>query len=140
MGQVREYDFDAVIGIGGIGAEPRSYGIDRKINWVGINAKKKHHALGYSSIITFEHFALFEDRGPMLDTLAPNLAKRMYNGDARILLDGYTSTEKNEAIGIINWVLKNHKHKRKLQKSTQLQSMSGCLRRSCGTHKSRKCC
>ena len=47
MGQVREYDFDAVIGIGGIGAEPRSYGIDRKINWVGINAKKKHHALGY---------------------------------------------------------------------------------------------
>ena len=41
MGRVRNYGFDAVIGIGGIEREPKSFGIDRKINWVGINPKRR---------------------------------------------------------------------------------------------------
>ncbi|WP_157662703.1 hypothetical protein [Sulfuriferula sp. AH1] len=56
MGQVRGYAFEAVIGVGGIGAEPRAYGIDRKINWVGINPKPSRHQVNGAPIISFEHF------------------------------------------------------------------------------------
>lgn len=33
MGRVRTWDFDAVIGVGGQGPEPRSHGLDGKVNW-----------------------------------------------------------------------------------------------------------
>ena len=36
MGQLRARRFDAVIGVGGIGAEPKSLGIAGKVNWIGI--------------------------------------------------------------------------------------------------------
>lgn len=133
MGHVREYDFDAVIGVGGIGAEPRSYGIDRRINWVGINAKKGELALGHPSVVTFEHFVLFEDEGPLLDSLAPNLAKRMYNVGARILLSGYTEIEKDEASSIIKWVIKKYRHSGMPHKTHRPQGNDGCSRRGCGT-------
>ena len=41
MGRVRSWDFDAVIGVGGIGSESSSHGLDYKINWVGIGARKR---------------------------------------------------------------------------------------------------
>src|SRR5262249_54001126 len=40
MGTVRCWKFDAVIGIGGIGAEPKRYGIAGKLTWIGIGARK----------------------------------------------------------------------------------------------------
>jgi hypothetical protein len=42
MGRVRGFNFDAVIGVGGIGWEPKSYGIDKKINWIGFKPYKKN--------------------------------------------------------------------------------------------------
>ena len=78
MGRVRNYPFDAVIGIGGIGREPRSYGIDRKINWVGINPKRTPRRDGNGVEVTFEKFLLLEKHGPLLKILAPSLARRMY--------------------------------------------------------------
>ena len=41
MGSVRNLLYDAVIGVGGIGAEPRDYKIDGKITWVGIYPTKR---------------------------------------------------------------------------------------------------
>jgi hypothetical protein len=35
MGRVRAREFDAVIGVGGLSAEPRSHGIDGRVTWVG---------------------------------------------------------------------------------------------------------
>ena len=40
MAQVRGYDFEAVIGVGGTGSEPKYCKIDGKINWVGISPVK----------------------------------------------------------------------------------------------------
>jgi len=40
MGRVRQYPFDAVIGIGGIGRELAAKGIRGKVNWTGIGAEK----------------------------------------------------------------------------------------------------
>jgi hypothetical protein len=85
MGRVRNYPFDAVIGVGGTGREPRSYGIDRKINWVGINPKRPPHRDG-NGVVKFEKFLLLEQHGPLLKSVAPSLARRMYERGARILL------------------------------------------------------
>lgn len=103
MGRVRSFRYDAVIGVGGTGYEPRSYGIDRKINWVGINPKRVSHIPGYrGGVIEFEHFVLLESDGPLLQSLAPNLAKKIYRG-GRYILDTYSETEKAEAVAVIEW-------------------------------------
>jgi len=102
MGRVRDYGYDAIIGIGGKGPEPKSYRIDKKINWVGINPNRKSK----SSIITFENFLLLDEHGPLLERLAPNLAKRMYVKGARILLNDYSKAERSEAMAILRWSLK----------------------------------
>lgn len=105
MGRIRRLEFDAVIGVGGIGSTPRSYGIDRKINWVGVGAMKQRRAEGEGVEVTFEHFRLMEEQGPPLHELAPLLAKRMYERGARFLLNGYTPAEQAEAQEILDWAL-----------------------------------
>jgi hypothetical protein len=106
MGRVRNYRFDAVIGIGGIGREPKSFGIDRKINWVGINPRRRPSPNGKGIEVTFETFLRLEEHGPLLKTLAPSLARRMYSRGARILLKNYSHVEHREAAAILRWSLK----------------------------------
>ena len=103
MGKVRDFRYDAVIGVGGTGYEPRSYGIDRKINWVGICPKRRSCVQGYrAGVIEFEHFVLLDSDGPLLQSLAPNLAGKIYCG-RRYILDSYSEVERAEAIAIIEW-------------------------------------
>jgi hypothetical protein len=133
MGRVRNYAFDAVIGIGGIGQEPKSFGIDRKINWVGINPKRRPSGKGVE--VTFEKFLRLEEHGPLLETLAPSLARRMYKGGARILLKNYTDLERREATAILRWSLN--------QKSPKIGgsiNAHGCPSRCRPTVKSRGPC
>lgn len=101
MGTIRNLHFDAVIGVGGIGLEPQSFGIDRKINWVGVNPKR-HLAAGgaRAGVVTFEKFALFEDKGPNFQELAPTLAKRMYAG-RRFVFKSMTPSEYAEALELL---------------------------------------
>ena len=40
MGKLRSIAFDAVIGIGGTGAQPEEQGISYKVTWIGIGARK----------------------------------------------------------------------------------------------------
>lgn len=103
MGKIRSYKYDAVIGIGGIGAEPRSYGIDRKINWVGIDPIKTVNNTKGNVIVTFKHFLLLEEQGPLLKDMAPRLAKRFYEGGVRMLIKNYSAEELSEAIKILKW-------------------------------------
>ena len=105
MGRVRDYAFDAVIGVGGIGREAKSFGIDRKINWVGTKATKHRNPDGTNAEVTFENFLIMEDEGPQLASLAPALAKRMYQVGARFLLNDYTAAERREATAILEWSL-----------------------------------
>lgn len=83
MGQVRGWEFDAVIGVGGIGRKAKKHDIDRKLTWVGIGP----HTTGDSRcpLVTFDHF-LYCEPMPLLESLAPNLAKRMYDGKVRAVL------------------------------------------------------
>ena len=103
MGRVRNYRYDAVIGVGGTGWEARSHAIDRKITWVGIGPKRKYGGSSRrAAIVEFEHFVLFDHAGPPLYSRAPNLANKIYSG-RRYILDSYSETEISEAISIIDW-------------------------------------
>jgi hypothetical protein len=48
-------------------------------------------------MVTFERFVLFDSNGPILATLAPSLARRMYVGRVRYLLNRYNASEQTEA-------------------------------------------
>jgi len=108
MGRVRNWSFDAVIGVGGIGSEPRSYGIDGRVTWVGRNPSWNPHPLGHGQIVTFDSFALFEQSGPQLSSLAPYLARRMYEKGARILLKDYSQEEQAEAEALLHLLLDSY--------------------------------
>src|SRR5688572_21024013 len=82
MGRVRSWGFEAVIGVGGLGPEPRSHSLDGKINWIGIGPHKR--ATGRRGpLVTFDHFVLFGSKGPDFERLAPALAERMYSRNIR---------------------------------------------------------
>ena len=101
MGRVRNWSFDAVIGVGGYGREPQSYGIEGRVNWVGLNPTWQPHPEGYGLIVTFEFFALLEAKGPLLIGVAPSLARRMYEKRARVLFKSYSPEEKAEAEALV---------------------------------------
>lgn len=77
MGSVRDREYDAVIGIGGVRPWKGEEGIAYKINWIGI-APTKHIGDGRGPLVTFGKYILFDDKGPLLEDLAPNLYNHMY--------------------------------------------------------------
>lgn len=86
MGRVRAWSFDAVIGVGGIGSEPTSYGIDGLVTWVGVGPHRSPAKDTRGPLLTFDHFVLFDQAGPALHEIAPHLARRMYEHGVRTLL------------------------------------------------------
>ena len=103
MGTVREWRFDAVIGIGGIGGEPKSHGIAGKLTWVGIGPHKIFNDPDrpHSPRVTFDHFWYRGERGRLLEEIAPALARRMYGKNVRVLMDGVSSEERQEVEKIL---------------------------------------
>lgn len=91
MGSKRSLDFDSVIGIGGISQEAKSHGIDGKVTWIGIGRHDSDE-----SILTFDHFVLWDDVGPDFADLAPRLAARMLKRDAPRGLINFTDQEQSE--------------------------------------------
>jgi len=109
MGAVRGRDYDAVIGVGGIGSEAKSCGISGRINWIGIGPIKDWGAAAQSidsrgPLVQFEKFRLWEDRGPLVQVEAPLLARRFYEKKARWVLDGLSRQEYEEALAILKLV------------------------------------
>ncbi len=100
MGRVRGFDFDAVIGIGGVGRQPRSQKIDGKINWIGIGAKKKFTRKRRWPVVTFRHFALYEKKGKSIRDVAPILARRLLSRNARVVKT-FTAREQREVRDIL---------------------------------------
>lgn len=96
MGKVRSWEYDAVIGIGVKNAAADN--ISYKLTWVGINAHKQDSlTVGYDKkckyrkckkanmknqlrgpLVTFDHFCLMNDKGPMLYDCAPQLCHHMF--------------------------------------------------------------
>jgi hypothetical protein len=99
MGRVRAWKFNSVIGVGGIGREARDNDIGGKLTWIGIGA----HRAGMSGqpLVTFDHFLDFGTRGPLLDTVAPALAKRLYGRNVRVLMHHLSCDERREVEKIL---------------------------------------
>lgn len=100
MGSVRGLDYDAVIGIGGIGSEAKSWGIDGKLNWVGIGPKKRAVSGKRGPEVRFEHFLDFGKNGPEFAAAAPKLAERIYSRNVRYLVH-LAGQEYNEARAVV---------------------------------------
>jgi len=129
MGSVRRHRFDAVIGVGGTSAEPRSFAIDGKITWVGVNPRKAEQQGLRGPIVTFEHFVLFDANGPLLSALAPALAKRMYVGKVRYLLGRYSNTEQADAERIVQWAIDATEGVDDAQSKVHCGIAVGCVRK-----------
>jgi hypothetical protein len=85
MGSVRGKSFSAVIGVGGIGVRPERHRIARKLTWVGIGPHKTGNPKQPS--VTFDHFLYYGENGPLLEIQAPALARHIYNGKIRLIMD-----------------------------------------------------
>lgn len=109
MGRVRTWEFDAVIGVGGMGAEPTSHGIDGLVTWIGIGPHKIPAAGGRGPLVTFDHFVLFDAAGPSFARRAPLLARRLYGNNVRVLLHDLSDYEQRE----VERLLKLARHARR---------------------------
>lgn len=84
MGSVRNWEFDAVIGVGGKRPWQGDEEIAYKINYVGLGAK--NHSINLQDghpYVIFEHFYLVDEKGKLLKDIAPKLYKYMYE-DANV--------------------------------------------------------
>jgi hypothetical protein len=81
MGPIRLRDYDAVIGIGGAGAEPQGWGIAGKITWIGIKRTSRY------GIVRFENFCSFGNNGPLVRDKLPTLVRRMKKARHRMIQD-----------------------------------------------------
>jgi hypothetical protein len=104
MGNVRNMKFDAVIGVGGVGEEARTAGISGKVNWIGVGSRKEPLTGARGPLVRFDHFVLFEDKGPDFQTLAPKLAKHMYSKNVRVLVN-FSNVEQREISRILEIAL-----------------------------------
>jgi hypothetical protein len=100
MGAIRDRDFDAVIGVGGVGFMAKANGIASQVNWIGIGPHKFYVGKRGPEVM-FDHFRYYGTNGPDFRELAPILAKRMYNNNVRSLLHGLNSQELAEAVEIV---------------------------------------
>ena len=105
MKRVRSYDYEAVIGIGGIKPWSGSENIAQKITWIGVGKHEEPTTKesGFP-VISFDKFILMDENGPLLAAYAPQLAKRMYTHPApRFILnrEAYSDAEYKEAEGIV---------------------------------------
>lgn len=101
MKSVRAWNYEAVIGIGGNGPEPRSKGIAEKVTWIGIGPTKDPGD-GREPLVTFRKFIYFGTNGPAVADLAPRLASRIYANNVRVLMDKVSGEERAEIDRILD--------------------------------------
>ncbi len=105
MKSVREKDFDAVIGVGGKRPWKGDEGIARRVTWVGHGPTRARMEDKEHAVVSFDEFFLYDERGPLLEEVAPALAARMFGQGgkrhARVLLN-LRPTEYAEAMEILS--------------------------------------
>ena len=101
MGRVRAWNYDAVIGVGGVGAEPTSHGIDGRVTWIGIGPKRKPGRDARGPVVTFDHFLLLDRRGPSFVDRAPCLARRIYRKNIRATMTLVSNEEREEVARLL---------------------------------------
>lgn len=103
MGRVRGLRYDAVIGVGGTSAWPRAEGIAAKVTWAALQPSMQQHPDMRGPLVSFQRFSRLEDQGPLVSTVAPALARRIYERRTRylILSGGREHAEAKQLISIL---------------------------------------
>ena len=83
MGRIRNWNYDAVIGIGGNAPWKEDANIKHKINWIGLEPKKINSSKKRGDKVVFSHFELYEEKGLNIKVHYPNLFKYMYGSRKR---------------------------------------------------------
>jgi hypothetical protein len=83
MGRIRNWNYDAVIGIGGNAPWKEDADIKHKINWIGLEPKKINSPKMRGDKVVFSHFRLYEEEGVNIKDHFPNLFKYMYGNRKR---------------------------------------------------------
>lgn len=134
MGPVRGWSFDAVIGVGGIGRESQKNCIAKKLTWVGIGSHKNMKDDLLHPLVTFDHFLYYGENGPLLETLAPELASHIYGKNVRVILDSLSENELLEVDKILD-LARNEPSSMKLSGASQRISQETiCKHRSKSCH------
>ena len=136
MGSVRSWPFEAVIGVGGTGAEPERHGIARKLTWIGIGKHERHSdsqrtfVTPKRPLVTFDHFLYFGPEGPLFKAIAPLLAKRIYGRNVRTLMNSLSCDERKEIERILR-LAENEPPSGRLLLQSSTNTVRERLRRSC---------
>ncbi|MBS5020563.1 MAG: hypothetical protein KHZ60_10930 [Alistipes sp.] len=83
MGRIRNWNYDAVIGIGGESAWRDDIGIKYKINWIGLQPKRISAPKKRGDLIVFAHFKLYEETGINIEDHYPHLFEYLYSTKKR---------------------------------------------------------
>lgn len=139
MGRLRNGNYDAVIGIGGVSAWPGHTDIIGKVNWVGLEPKRIPDPDSRGDLIVFSHFMLYEEKGKDILKNYPNLYKYMYeDGNLRryVKKSVFTKKVQDELDRIINSVKncppsKMYNNANKACKKNRKICISGNRKRGC---------
>lgn len=106
MGRMRNWNFDAVIGIGGKSPWKGHTGIKQKINWIGLGPKKIFPTERGNRVV-FAHFKLYEECGNNIKDYYPNLFNYMYNPGRRFTMSSNLPENVFEEVKMILNSIKN---------------------------------
>jgi hypothetical protein len=118
MGQIRGYNFKAVIGIGGTGILAKKAGIAERLTWIGVDPKPVGYHKDGHPVLAFTRYWYKGEKGPLLKKVARYLARRMYANDLHFVIDDFSEDE-----------LKDIKRLLRLAKSAASSPIRGALRR-----------
>lgn len=128
MGRVRGFNFDSVIGIGGVGPWHDCKGIALKINWIGVGSHPTDSKDGKRGpMITFDRFALWDEHGPDLEAQAPNLFNHMsVVKSVRFVMSKNLPTQLQKEINGILKLLDNTSTKNIVKSKREISTESRC--------------
>lgn len=132
MRTVRARSYEAVIGVGGVGAEPRSEDIAEKLTWIGIGPHKTGRP--DRPLVTFDHYVFFGPKGPLLRDYAPALAQHVYGMNVRTLMN-FDEKERAEVDRIL--AMAENAPPSPALKSSRVDEKSSCGRARADTTRAR---
>lgn len=132
LGAVRDREYDAVIGVGGIGASAQVSGVEGQVNWIGIGPHKRYVKGKCAPEVSFDHFVHFGTNRPDFLTLAPCLARRMYGNNVRSVLGGLSQIELAEATEVVRRAMRG-REARWPRATAQSKTSSDRCRSKCRT-------
>lgn len=134
MGKVRRWEYDAVIGVGGVRPWIEFHEIAKKLTWVGIGPLKRDRSGSRRGPqVTFDHFRYWGSEGPLLEGVAWALARRLFEKHARALLVTPSSAEWTEVKRLLNRAKSAPPSGKRasMYRRTVRKETDGCRRGSC---------